>query len=184
MKVKKIFKIIGGILGVLLLIVGFLVAYLYYMMHYSLLPNEGEFEHDAHYINPETSILNENFKVCNENNIYQYYNQSQTLPYFNGKNGFRDYINKAYKNRNYSDSGYFNIRFIINCEGQAGRFTIHENNLDLEPQSFNSDLKKQLTNLTTNVKQWLPVYLYNKKRDAYMYISYRIENGEITEIIP
>lgn len=184
MKGKKSFKIIGVILGILLLVFGILVAYAYYMMHFSLLPNEGEYEHDAHYINPEASILNDNFELCDENHIYQYYNQSETLPYFTGKNGFRDYINKGYKNRNYADSGYFNIRFIINCEGKAGRFITHENNLDLEPQSFNSDLKKQLTNLTTNVKQWHPVYLHDKKRDAYMYISYRIENGEITEIIP
>ena len=184
MKRKKVLKIVGIVIGAILIVIAALSAFGYYMMYYSLLPNEGEFKHDAHYINPEEAILNDDFNVCNENYIFQYYNQSEVLPYLNGKNGFRDYINKNYENRNYSDSGYFNIRFIINCEGKAGRFIMHENNLDLEPQAFNSDLKKQLINLTTNVKEWQPIFLFEKNRDAYMYVSYRIENGEITEIIP
>lgn len=183
MKRKKIFKAIGFFLASLLFVFGCFVAYIYYNMHYSLFPDEGAFKHAAHYINPDEAILNENFKICNENYILQYYNQSQVLPYFNGKNGFRNYINENYQNQKYSDSGYFNIRFIINCEGQAGRFITHENNLDLEPHTFNSDLKKQLINLTTSVK-WNPVFIRNKNWDAYMYVSYRIENGEITEIIP
>lgn len=184
MKRKKIFKIIGTSLGVILFLFVSFLAFSYYMLHYSLLPNEGAFKHDAHYINPEESILNDDFIVCNDNYIFQYYNESEKLPYFNGKNGFRNYINNNYVNRNYSDSGYFNIRFIINCEGKAGRFITHENNLDLEPNVFNSDLKKQLITLTTSIKQWRPVFLREENRDAYMYVSYRIENGEITEIIP
>lgn len=184
MKRKKIFKIIGIVLVTILLLFALFAAFSSYMMHYSLLPDQGEFKHDAHYINPDEALLNDGFKICNENYIFQYYNQSQILPYINGKNGFRKYINENYENRNYSDSGYLNIRFIINCEGKAGRFIVHENNLDLEPQAFHSELKNQLINLTTSIKKWQPIFLYEENRDAYMYVSYRIENGEITEIIP
>jgi hypothetical protein len=87
-------------------------------------------------------------------------------------------------NDNYSDSGYLNLRFIINCEGEVGRFVIHENNLDLEPNTFNKDLKNQLFKLTSEIKGWQPIVLYDDVRDSYMYVSYRIENGKITEIIP
>lgn len=183
MKKKKVFKIIGIVLGTILLIIAGLFAFGYYNYKYSLIPKQGEFTHSAHYINPEEALLNDNFKVCNKKYILQYYNTSG-LPYPDGKNGFRNYINLNYENRNYSDSGYLNIRFIINCEGKSGRFIIHENDLNLEPKQFNKELKQQLFNLITEIKQWNPIFLYEENRDSYMYVSFRIENGKITEIIP
>ncbi|MGB1308386.1 MAG: hypothetical protein ACPG6B_05715 [Oceanihabitans sp.] len=180
---SKILKIIALVFVIALLSFAGITGYSYYLFQYSLIPNEGEFNNDAHYINPEEAILNEGFSVCNESYIYQYYN-TRISPYINGKNNFRNYINKNYQNRNYTDSGYFNLRFIINCNGKSGRFIFHENNLDLEPKAFSEDLKNQLIQLTTEIKQWRPVFLYEENRDAYMYVSYRIEHGEITEIIP
>jgi len=183
MNAKKVFKIIAIIIGALILITGGIITYGYYMFNTSLMPEKVPFKHATHYIDPETALLNENFKVCDENNIAQYYN-TQTLPYPKGKNGFRTYIDENYVNKNYSDSGYLNIRFIINCDGKAGRFVIHENDLDLEPRTFNEDLKDRLFRLTSEVKFWKPIILREEERDQYMYVSYRIENGEITEIIP
>ncbi|WP_323789181.1 hypothetical protein [Psychroserpens sp.] len=183
MRTKKVFKILGIILGLIVITIGCFIGYGYYMFNSSLMPEHEPFEHASHYIDPETALLNENFKVCDENYIAQYYN-TQELPYPNGKNRFRNYINLAYVNNNYSDSGYLNIRFIVNCEGEVGRFVIHENNLDLEPTTFNENLKKQLFKLTSEAKGWKPTVLWEENRDSYMYVSYRIENGEITEIIP
>lgn len=183
MKIKKVFKIVGIILGVILIVIACLIGYGYYMFNASLIPDNEPFEHSSHYIDPETALLNDGFEVCNEDYVLQYYN-TQQLPYPNGKNGFRDYINLAYVNNGYSDSGYLNIRFIVNCKGEVGRFVIHENNLDLEPQTFNKDLKNQLFKLTSEAKGWKPIFLHDENRDQFMYVSYRIEHGEITEIIP
>jgi len=183
MRIKKVFKIIGIILAMIVIAIGCFIGYGYYMFNMSLMPENEPFEQASHYINPETALLNEDFNVCNENYIAQYYNTPE-LPYPNGKNGFRNYINLAYVNNNYPDSGYLNIRFIINCEGKAGRFVIHENNLDLEPNAFSEDLKNQLFKLTSEIKDWKPIFLFEEARDSYMYVSYRIENGKITEIIP
>ncbi|MEO1485430.1 MAG: hypothetical protein AAFU57_06775, partial [Bacteroidota bacterium] len=87
-------------------------------------------------------------------------------------------------NRGYTDSGYLNIRFVINCEGVAGRYIIHENNLDLEPTPLNPDMVEQIFELTAQLKQWNPNVIRGNIWDSYMYLSYRIENGEITEILP
>ncbi len=183
MRTKRVLKIIGIVLGIIVIALGCFVAYGYYMFNSSLMPENDPFEHSSHYIDPETALLNDGFKICNENFIAQYYN-TQEMPYPNGKNNFRNYINSNYINENYADSGYLNIRFIINCEGEVGRFVIHENNLDLEPSLFNENLKNQLLKLTAQAKGWKPTYIHEKERDAYMYVSYRIEHGEITEIIP
>ena len=183
MNKKKTFKIIAWIFGVLL--IGVLGVYIYasYLLNYKFIPKENKFTHSAEYIDPEKSLLSEDFKVCNEEHIIQYYNP-QRATYIEDKNGLRKFILSNYKNKNYTDSGYLNIRFVINCNGETGRYVLHQNNLDLEPINFNPDLVKQLFNLTTQLKKWNPNYTRNAYRDSYMYISYRIEHGEITEIIP
>ncbi|WP_026754097.1 hypothetical protein [Sediminibacter sp. Hel_I_10] len=179
----KFLKLLGITFGVIMFIVAGVIGYGYYMFDSSLMPEKQPFEYAAHYINPDTALLNDGFKVCDDTYIAQYYN-TPASPYPNGKNGFRTYINSNYENRNYSDSGYLNIRFIINCEGDTGRFVIHENNLDLEPKTFNKDLVDQLFKLTSELKDWKPTILREDPKDAYMYVSYRIEHGEIVEIIP
>lgn len=182
-KTKRVIKVIAFILGIILLLILGSFVYGYYNFKYSLIPKQGEFKHSAHYINPDEALLNDGFRVCNDEWIFQYYNK-KSLPYPKGKNGFRNYINSNYENRNYSDSGYLNIRFIINCEGKSGRFIIHENDLNFEPKKFNKDLVNQLFKLTSELKQWNPIFVNEENRDSYMYVSYRIENGKITEIIP
>ncbi len=183
MRTKQVLKVLGIILGLIVVAIGGFMAYGYYMFKTSLIPENEPFQHASHYIDPNTALLNQDFKVCNENYILQYYNTPE-MPYPNGKNNFRTYIKSNYVNKNYSDSGYLNIRFIINCEGNVGRFVIHENDLNLEPHPFNEDLKNQLFRLTSEAEGWKPTYLRDENRDAYMYVSYRIEHGEITEIIP
>lgn len=166
---------------VLIILVG-IIAYFYYLKDYKYIPSTNKFEKRVAYIDPETSLLSEGFETCGDY-IFDYYNPDRAT-YSKGKNGLRNFILNNYKNRNYSDSGYLNIRFVINCKGKAGRYVIHENDLDLNPRKFSEDLKTQLFKLTTQLKSWNPNIINGEKRDSYMYISYRIENGEITEIIP
>lgn len=153
----------------------------------TFIPTKNAFTNDAHYIDPETALLSEGFEVCNEDYILQYYNPERAT-YSKGKNGLRNFILSNYKNKGYTDSGYLNIRFVINCNGQAGRYVIHENDLNLEPKAFTKDLKEQLFQLTTQLKEWNPNVMSNENGsayfDTYMYISYRIEHGNITEILP
>ena len=149
----------------------------------NFIPTENAFTTNAHYIDPAKALLNDGFEVCNEDYIVQYYNP-ESATYSKGKNGLRNFIISNYKNKNYTDSGYLNIRFVINCKGEAGRYVIHENDLNLEPKTFTKDLKNQLFELTTQLKKWNPNFTHEMQRDSYMYISYRIENGNITEILP
>ncbi len=149
----------------------------------NFIPTENAFLTDAEYIDPANSQLCEGFEICDKNYILQYYNPERAT-YSQGKNGLRNFILSNYKNKNYTDSGYLNIRFIINCKGEAGCYVIHENDLNLVPKTFTKDLKDQLFTLTTQLKKWNSNFTRGLDRDSYMYISYRIENGNITEILP
>lgn len=183
MNKKKILKVTLYIIGSLLLATIVFISFMYYYFYDKFPVDKEKYQHSVEHINPDKALLNEGFKVCNENFIIQYYNPERAT-YSKGKNGLRKFILSNYKNKNYTDSGYLNIRFIINCEGKAGRYIIHENDLNLEPKQFNEDLVTQLFELTTELKQWNPNFTHNEFRDSYMYISYRIEHGEITEILP
>jgi len=183
MKNKKIVKaVLYGFSTILLVAVGY-VCYMYFFIYNKHEVDKKKYPHTVEYINPDKAFLNTGFKVCNEKFIVQYYNPERAR-YSKGKNGLRQFILSNYKNKNYSDSGYLNFRFIINCNGEAGRYIIHENDLNLNPKKFNKDLVGQLFNLTTKLKKWNPNFTQNEFRDSYMYISYRIENGEIIEILP
>ncbi|UII77417.1 hypothetical protein LV716_06495 [Flagellimonas sp. HMM57] len=142
-----------------------------------------KYVHNVEYISPNEARLNEGFKLCNERRIGQYYNPEKAT-YSKGKNGLRKFILTNYTNKGYSDSGYLNIRFVINCHGKAGRYIIHENDLDLNPKKLNEDMVEQIFQLTTQLKNWNPNFIRDEFWDSYIYLSYRIENGEIVEILP
>ena len=180
---KKWLKILLFFIGGLLLLVVASVGFLYYYYWGRQEADKEAFPHNVEYIDPSEALFNDGFEVCDESRIAQYYNP-QRATYSMGKNGLRKFILNNYENKEYKDSGYLNIRFIINCKGEAGRYIIHQNNLDLEPTELNEDMVSQLFQLTRQLKKWNPNYIRNQYRDSYMYISYRIENGEITEIIP
>ncbi|TYA52430.1 hypothetical protein [Formosa maritima] len=179
---KKIIKFILYLTVFLTVILFGMYGYAYYVMNYKFMPSKNTYTKRVAYIDPDESLLSEGFETCNDY-IFDYYNPERAT-YSKGKNGLRNFILTNYKNNNYNDSGYLNIRFVINCKGQAGRYVIYENDLDLEPTSFNKDLVNQLFHLTTQLKDWNPNFTRNEFRDSYMYLSYRIEHGNITEIIP
>ena len=183
MKIGKIFRFLLYVVSIVLIAAIGYVSYMYFFIYKQQKVDTKKYPHSIEYIDPEKSFLNTDFILCNEDFIVQYYNPKRAT-YSKGKNGLREFVLSNYKNRNYTDSGYLNIRFMINCKGEAGRYVIHENNLNLEPKKFNKDLVKQLLTITTQLKKWNPNYTHDAYRDSYMYISYRMEHGEITEILP
>jgi len=154
----------------------------HYFFYQKYVPSQNVYMERIAYINPDKALLSEDFDTCHDY-IYDYYNPERPS-YITGKKGLRKYILDNYRNNSYTDSGYLTVRFVINCKGKTGRYVIHENDLDLIPKKFNEELKDQLFELTTDLDQWNPNVIRGNKVDSYMYISYRIENGEIIEILP
>lgn len=178
-KLTKVIVFISSILAVTVL-VG--VAYVYYFMNHKFIPSEHLFTERVAYIDSETSLKSENFETCSDY-IFDYYNPERAT-YSKGKNGLRKLVLENYQNKGYSDSGYLTFRFLINCKGESGRYVIHQNDLELEPTKLNYDLVQQLYTITLLLDQWNPNIIEEEAVDSYMYITYRIEHGEITEILP
>jgi hypothetical protein len=184
MKRKRLFKIIGLVFGLLIFSFTCFIGFKYFSFKKAHNTEGKEYKHYIGYINQDAALLNDINTLCNKGAIYHTYSSAGAKAFVGSKKQFRDNILSEYKNEKYSDSGYLNFRFLVNCEGKAGWFEIIEMNLDLEESSLNKEMVNQLFKLTSNSKHWNILNYKEANQNYYMYISYRIEHGEITEILP
>jgi hypothetical protein len=73
---------------------------------------------------------------------------------------------------------------VVNCKGLAGRYQIVENDLDFKPKQLNQDLVQHLFTITQELKDWKQLVWEKEPRDYYMYITYKLQDGKIIEILP
>lgn len=140
------------------------------------------YEHDIGYIDPDRALGDKEFKTC-DNQIFEYYNSFPDGGYKYGKKALRDSVTRKFKFEG-TDSGYLTFRFVINCKGIAGRYQIIENDLDYNPTQLNVNLVSNLFSITKEFKEWRPVILNEQSRDYYIYLTYKLRNGKIIEILP
>lgn len=131
-------------------------------------------------------IDNIDFKVCNgDDNILQYFNLGEGPVY----NGEKSKILNTFKS-NYKpisgkkENGLIRIRFIVNCEGKAGRFRVLQSDFDYQEKEFNKKIVSQLLNTTKEIENWEVFYRNEVPVDYYMYLIFKIKEGQLTEILP
>lgn len=99
-------------------------------------------------IKPNRSLYHRDFVICDESNIKQYYaRNSPDLPasYKGEKKELVDFVlaNYHYPMEDNQD-GYITIRFVVNCYGQPGRFTIQEMDNTYKEYRFPDRITSQL----------------------------------------
>jgi hypothetical protein len=181
---KKWVKILLWILVTVILATVCFFGYSYYNYVGKFPEDKKKYPHYIGYITQEKALLNDINKLCDKERIYFTYNGAAFRAFEVNKKYFRETILAEYQNKGYTDSGYLNFRFLVNCEGKPGWFEIIQMNLDLEVTELNSEMVNQLLKLTSKPKHWANLNYEGKPIDYYMYISYRIENGNIVEILP
>lgn len=135
------------------------------------------------YLEPDNRDFTEDFKKCSDTLPIGFYHSAAPHVYKGSKRTFVKYIQENYKNQGFSDSGFLNLRFLINCRGDIGDMEVNELDNDFLPSDLNDAMVEQLINLSVNEQNWrLPNI--DKPYDVYMYLIYKIENGDITEILP
>lgn len=125
------------------------------------------------------------FKPCyHPSLINDYYNDEKSG--FKGSKGRLRSILKEKLNNELlkGESGYLTFRFVVNCDGQAGWFTTEEAGLDFERKSFSDDLRMQLFNILKAEPDWKKLTIRKEASDAYTYITFKIKNDEVIEILP
>ncbi|WP_025666061.1 hypothetical protein [Aquimarina megaterium] len=138
----------------------------------------------------ETEIKPVSFQLCN-----QYINKN--FPgdryYYQGTsyNGRLYHIRKIFK-ENYkvpdgsTESGIFQVRFVVNCEGKAGMYETQAFDTNYQHKEFSAEVANQIFEITKNLQDWIPGRKpkSDKAIDTYIYLSFRIKNGKIIRIYP
>lgn len=152
--------------------------------------NQNELQHHSliGYINPSNSFGPTDFKTCSDQVTldygYGYSTRDERPGYQGGGNEIKRLAINAYDRRLYSDSGFLTFRFVVNCHGEAGRFVIEEVDLNFNEHSFDKKLKKDLLNFVSQLDRWNPVCFGADYVDAYMFITFKLEDGQIIEVLP
>lgn len=126
------------------------------------------------------------FNICNgEENVVQYFHSGMGPVYKGEKlHVLRTYKNKYKPVSDKNQNGLIRIRFIVNCEGRAGRFRVLQSDLNFVETKFNNKIISQLLEITKDIDEWVILQKDNKPVDYYYYLIFKIIDGQITEILP
>lgn len=142
--------------------------------------NIGDIEFDAKTDNP-------NFELCLPQLMFQYFSYGNELENFKGEKSALDKIFfDQYKNQNIKNqSGLIRIRFVVNCKGETDRFRLLEMDQDYNPFKFDKKITEQLLSITKKIEGWNPKTIKGQTVfDYYQYLIFKIEDGNLIEILP
>ena len=125
-----------------------------------------------------------NFKVCDKDRVLQYYNFTKGFQYKGEKPKINEHFKEVKEDSFKKETGYVTIRFVVNCEGKTGRFRIQQMNSDFKEWSFDKKLVDKLLTLTKTLNEWVVGEYEGQVFDYYQYLTFKIENGKLIEIIP
>ena len=125
-----------------------------------------------------SNLDNLNFKFCDTSNVLH---KRAYATYSGGiRNLEEDILNQYLINDKYkSFSGYFIVRFAINCHDETGRFRWEIVGPDFKETTCPKELESHIIAILKGLKKWNhPVYR-SKDYDGYTYTIVKIENGNI-----
>lgn len=135
----------------------------------------------------DKNIDNPDFKRCMDKDYgIQYYsiNNSNGLQYKGEKITIIRELEKLNLSSSKKINGYITIRFVINCEGKTGLFRVQQMNEYYQEENFDKDFSVKLLNFTKSLNGWIPIEIRGKKLDYYQYLTYKITDGKVSEILP
>lgn len=145
-----------------------LTGWIYYQMSHTV----GELRMDKK--------IDGDFKVCNEDKIPNYYGMD--TDYEGGKKAIKNKLLRNLQNLKFEKSGLITFRFIVNCEGDIGRFRTQTTNLKLEKIEIDSGKLKNIKSALVNLKEWNPAKNEYNSYDSYYVLNFKIRNNRIVDI--
>ena len=139
------------------------------------------------YIDPEEVLdRDERFEICgHERFINDYYNSNPDGSYKHSKAALVDTVfNNLDGEKLMNQTGMLTFRFVVNCEGEAGRFIAEGYDLNYQPYEFPEETVTHLYEIIRKLTDWTPVISGGEPSDAYFYLTFKLNNGEITDILP
>ena len=139
------------------------------------------------YIDPENRLdKNSSFNICGKHErIIDYYNSDPDAGFIGGKKAlWENILPKINAEKLHNESGYLTFRFIINCNGEAGHFILEQADLNYQKKKFNPATIEHLYKIVSNLNNWRHSVLWQEPQDAYIYLTFKLKDGEIIELLP
>lgn len=132
-----------------------------------------------------SEIDNKEFELCNSKRIFQYFNNSGGLEYEGEKLEIEQEFTEKYKSEIIeNENGLIRINFVVNCKGKTDRFRLISMNQNYQEKFFVKSITEQLMSIAKNLKGWKGKKIKEKEIDYFQYLIFKIENGQIKEILP
>jgi hypothetical protein len=139
--------------------------------------NVGDIEFDL-------SIDDSSF-VIGSKKVVQYYNFGKGVNFKGDNIAIDEYFRENYISPSIpSETGYITIRFIVNTLGKSGWFRVQEMDTNYEYKPFHKSITEQVLALTKKLDEWIVGEIDGKKYAYYQYLTFKIQDGSIIEILP
>jgi hypothetical protein len=133
----------------------------------------------------DAEVDDPDFKLCHsESRVKQYFHLAEGLQYVGEKSALVKQIRDQYEAVKNKQSGYIRIRFIVNCNGETGRFRVIQANEQYQEQAFDESITNQLLAIVKSLDGWDTQKGKENPEDYYQYLVFKMKNGEIIEIMP
>lgn len=124
------------------------------------------------------------FEPCHEDMTFEYYSFSDGILYDGEKAQLIREFQNSFIPGSASQNGYITVRFMVNCEGKSGRFRVIELDQDYNKKEFDHSLVNQIVGTTQSLDGWKPGEYESKTYDYYQYLTFKISEGHIVNIMP
>ena len=133
--------------------------------------------------NPETD--KQDFELCFEKHIFQYFNTGEGLEYEGEKLALEKIFKQKYRSEKINtETGFIRINFVVNCQGETDRFRLISADENYNEKIFAKSITNQLLDITKSLNGWKVKKMKEKDIDYYQYLIFKIENGQLKEILP
>lgn len=131
--------------------------------------------------NPE--LDDPNFTLCQEGICYPYY--SFGVNKIRNKNYLAAHFQEKLKYQFSGDlNAYLTVRFIVNCKGETGRFRKEAINKQYKKIDIEEEIWKEFFFTIKSYDDWKVVHYQEDTYDYNIYVTLKIEDGKLIEILP
>ena len=128
-------------------------------------------------------VKDEDFELCGIGILKPYYVTG--LDYHGEIYAIEQAFNKNYVPPTDNNTGIVKIRFQVNCHGDTGNFQYESYNLEYEKMDLNDSIEIQIRKITRGLDEWIPGRNdAGENVNSFKFLSFRLDNGIITEILP
>lgn len=121
-------------------------------------------------------------KLCaNLTNIHQYYSVHVKYPL--SSEAITQWANDKI-NPLQDISGYITVRFIVNCKGEKNCFHIYQTDKEFKTVNFGNEITDKFLDFVKAMKDWPIGIVKTQAVDYYAYLTFKLNDGKIENIIP